>query len=64
VSGRLPGWASIYDTEPAAAANARRAFVERFADTGTLVIGNHFGTPTGQPLVHRDGSRFRLVPAG
>jgi hypothetical protein len=43
-----PGWSSIYDTDPAAA-NARLAFVERFADTGTLVKGNH---------------PFRLVPAG
>ena len=57
-----PEWSSIYDTDPAAAAATRRAFLDRFADTGTLVIGTHFGTPTGV-TVHRDGSGFRLTPA-
>ena len=46
--------------DPAA---TRQAFFERFADTGTLVIGTQFGTPTGV-YVHRDGDAFRLSPAG
>jgi glyoxylase-like metal-dependent hydrolase (beta-lactamase superfamily II) len=57
-----PEWSSVYDADPAAAAATRQAFLDRFADTGTLVIGTHFGTPTGV-LVQRDGSTFRLSPA-
>ncbi|MEO3760347.1 MBL fold metallo-hydrolase [Mycobacterium sp. B14F4] len=58
-----PEWSSVYDTDPDASAVTRRAFLERFADTGTLVIGTHFGTPTGV-TVNRDGPRFRLTPVG
>ena len=58
-----PEWSSTYDFDQQAAAVTRRAFLDRFADTGTLVIGTHFGTPTGV-LVQRDGSTFRLTPAG
>ena len=39
----------------------RRAFLEHFADTDTVVIGGLFGTPTGVH-VHRDGAAFRLSP--
>jgi glyoxylase-like metal-dependent hydrolase (beta-lactamase superfamily II) len=58
-----PDWSSLYDTDQDAAAATRRAFLERFADTDTLVIGTHFGTPSGV-LVQRDGASFRLSPAG
>jgi glyoxylase-like metal-dependent hydrolase (beta-lactamase superfamily II) len=58
-----PEWSCAYDADQEAAAVTRRAFLDRFADTGTLVIGTHFGTPTGV-LVQRDGAAFRLTPAG
>ena len=58
-----PDWSCAYDTDQAAAAITRQAFLERFADTSTMVIGTHFGTPSGCH-VHRDGSAFRLSPAG
>lgn len=58
-----PDWSSLYDTDQDAAAATRRAFLDRFADTDTLVIGTHFGTPTGVK-VHRDGAAFRLAAAG
>jgi glyoxylase-like metal-dependent hydrolase (beta-lactamase superfamily II) len=57
-----PAWSNIYDTDQAAAAATRRTFLERFADTDTLVIGTHFGTPSGV-YVRRDGDAFRLSPA-
>lgn len=57
-----PDWSAIYDADPDAAAATRAAFLERFADTPTVVIGTHFGTPTGG-RVHREGSGFRLSPA-
>jgi glyoxylase-like metal-dependent hydrolase (beta-lactamase superfamily II) len=56
-------WSNIYDTGWDAAVATRHAFLERFANTSTIVIGTHFGTPTGV-LVRRDGSAFRLSPAG
>ncbi len=58
-----PEWSSAYDWDQDAAADARHAFLGRFADTGTLVIGTHFGTPTGV-YVEREGTAFRLTPAG
>jgi glyoxylase-like metal-dependent hydrolase (beta-lactamase superfamily II) len=58
-----PDWSSIYDYDSDAAAATRHAFLDRFADTGILVIGTHFGTPTGV-TVHRDSAAFRISPAG
>jgi glyoxylase-like metal-dependent hydrolase (beta-lactamase superfamily II) len=57
-----PGWSARYDFDRDASAATRRAFLERFADTPTIVIGTHFGTPSGG-LVRRDGASFRLTPA-
>ncbi|MFE3558905.1 MBL fold metallo-hydrolase [Streptomyces sp. NPDC059193] len=48
----LPGMA---DVDAVLAAATRRAFVERYADTGTLVIGTHFPAPTAG-LVGRGGN--------
>lgn len=56
-----PEWSVAMDTDSAAAARTRRGFIERFADTRTLVLGTHFGTPTGGRIV-RDGATFRLIP--
>ncbi len=47
---------------PTKATETRRTFLERFADTSTLVLGSHFGTPTGN-YIQRDGDSFKLVPA-
>jgi len=54
-----PGWADLADSDPALADRTRRAFMERFADTPTLVIGTHFAGPTAGHLV-RDGTAYRL----
>ncbi|WTX00124.1 MBL fold metallo-hydrolase [Streptomycetaceae bacterium NBC_01309] len=56
-----PGWSAEMDTDRAAAARTRRGFVERFADSPTLVLGTHFGTPTAGRIV-RDGDTFKLIP--
>jgi len=58
-----PEWSCAYDADREAAAATRRVFLERFADSGTLVIGTHFGTPTGV-RVQREGSAFRLAQIG
>ncbi|MBM4227573.1 MAG: MBL fold metallo-hydrolase [Gammaproteobacteria bacterium] len=43
---RFPEWNFIFDHNPALAARTRRAFLERHADTGTLVLGSHFPLPS------------------
>jgi glyoxylase-like metal-dependent hydrolase (beta-lactamase superfamily II) len=57
-----PDWSAVYDLDQNASALTRQAFVERFADTSTIVIGTHFGTPSGG-LVCGDGAGFRFVPS-
>lgn len=56
-----PDWSPEMDTDPEAAARTRRAFIERFADTDVLVLGTHFGTPTGGRIV-TDGGSHKLLP--
>ena len=41
------------------AARTRCDFVQRFSDTGTLVIGTHFAEPTAG-LIVSDGGAWRL----
>ena len=41
-----PDWASRVCWDPQMAARTRRGFVERYADTATLVLGTHFAPPT------------------
>ena len=41
-----PGWGSHPDAIPDRAVQTRREFVERYGDTGVLVIGTHFSGPT------------------
>jgi len=58
-----PGWKNAVDTDPELAARTRRQFLQRYADTPTLVIGTHFSGPTAGRLV-RDGDAYRLDDAG
>jgi glyoxylase-like metal-dependent hydrolase (beta-lactamase superfamily II) len=54
-----PDWASRVDWRPDTAAATRRRFLERYAETDTLVIGTHFATPTAGRIVrHADAWRF------
>jgi len=48
-----PERSSFADSDPILASRTRRDFVDRYADTGTIVFGTHF-SPTGGTL-HRDG---------
>lgn len=54
-----PNWMS-FDTDKKQALNSRHAFLERFADTETLVIGSHFASPAAG-LLRRDNGNFKLV---
>lgn len=57
----VPGRSSFADSDPAAAARTRHAFVDRYADTPTLVLGTHFW-PTGGYL-RREGGGCVLTPS-
>ncbi len=46
-----PEWASRACHDPALAVATRRAFLERYADSGTLVLGTHFAPPTAVRIV-------------
>lgn len=54
-----PAWQNHADSDAAQAARTRLDFMERYADTPTLVIGTHFAGPTAGRLV-RDGDAYRL----
>ncbi len=54
-----PGWASNFDVDADAARVTRRAFLDRYAGKGVLVLGTHFAAPTAR-RVTRDGSAFRF----
>jgi glyoxylase-like metal-dependent hydrolase (beta-lactamase superfamily II) len=56
-----PDWgASDFDATQAQA--SRSYLIERFADSGTLIIGTHFADPVAG-RIRRAGTTFRLVPA-
>ncbi len=55
-----PDWGSSADWNGKTAEATRRAFLERHAETATLVIGTHFATPTAGRIV-KDGDAWRLA---
>jgi glyoxylase-like metal-dependent hydrolase (beta-lactamase superfamily II) len=59
---RYPEWDDNFDVDLRQAKNTRRAFCERYADTGILVLGTHFPTPSAGKIVKKDDS-FRFVLA-
>jgi glyoxylase-like metal-dependent hydrolase (beta-lactamase superfamily II) len=55
-----PEWSSSADSNKAQAIATRRAFVERYAGTPTLILGTHFATPTAGRFV-AEGTTYRFV---
>jgi hypothetical protein len=55
-----PQWSSIFCADPARAADTRRDFVERYADSGVLVLAAHFPRPG---YIVREGGGTRFTPA-
>jgi glyoxylase-like metal-dependent hydrolase (beta-lactamase superfamily II) len=55
-----PDWGSSADADAEQADRTRKAFMARYADTPTLIIGTHFAGPTAGRLV-RDGKAYRLA---
>jgi len=54
-----PEWCAVVDSDRDQALATRNAFLARYADTPTLVIGTHFAGPTAGRLV-RDGDAYRF----
>ena len=54
-----PDWVPSVDSDPTLATRTRKDFMDRYADTPTLIIGTHFAGPTAGRLF-RDGSAYRL----
>lgn len=54
-----PDWGSSADVNAEQADDTRKAFMERYVNTTTLIIGTHFAGPTAGRLV-RDGCAYRL----
>ena len=59
---RYPEWDDVFDTDGPLAKKTRRAFCERYADTGTLIFGTHFASPSVGKIVKK-GEEYRLVLA-
>lgn len=59
---RYPEWDDNFDVDLKQAKITRRAFCERYADTGTLVLGTHFASPSAGKIIKKDDS-FRFVLA-
>jgi glyoxylase-like metal-dependent hydrolase (beta-lactamase superfamily II) len=55
----VPATEARFDMDKPQAARTRSDFVQRFCDTGTLVIGSHFAEPTAGTIV-RDGAAWKL----
>lgn len=58
----FPDLASGLDRDKEAGAAGRRAFLARYADTGTIVLGSHFGAPS-VGRVTKDGAAWRFDAA-
>lgn len=57
---RYPEWDDVFDTDGPLAKKTRRAFCERYADTGTLIFGTHFASPSVGKIVKK-GEEYRLA---
>ena len=55
-----PEWTMIADVDPLLAVDTRRAFIDRYGDGETLVLGTHFG---GSSAGHLDASARTWTPA-
>ena len=60
---RYPEWDDNFDTDGPMAKKTRRAFCERYADSGVLVFGTHFALPSPGKISKKDDS-FRFSLAG
>lgn len=61
VQVREPGWSAVGCSDRALSAETRRAFLDRYCETDTLVMTGHFPSPSvGHVYRHGDGFGFRF----
>lgn len=53
-----PQWTTQVCTYPEQAVQTRQAFIEKYADTDTLILGTHFAPPTACRIIRR-GESYR-----
>ena len=58
-----PTWREIGDVDVEQARETRARLLAHLAASGALLLGTHFGAPSGGRVV-RDGAAYRFVPAG
>ncbi|MGE0747600.1 MAG: MBL fold metallo-hydrolase [Rhodospirillales bacterium] len=60
---RYPQWSTNFCTDQAAARQTRRTFLERYAETPTIVFPAHFPSPTGGTIrrAGADSYRFQFI---
>lgn len=56
----IPAWSSCFCIDPAASRATRRAFLERYADTDTLIMPAHFPAPS-VGRIRSEGETFRFI---
>ena len=57
-----PDWSTMFDTDADASHRTRRAFLEKYADSDTLVIPSHFMSPSaGRIESAKSNFRFRFT---
>lgn len=56
----MPSWNSCFCVDPAASQATRRAFLERYSDSETLIMPAHFPTPS-VGRIQSDGAAFRFA---
>ncbi len=56
----MPAWNSCFCVDPTASREMRRAFLDRHADSDTLIMPAHFPTPS-VGRIRRDGDAFRFA---
>ncbi|MDX1382747.1 MAG: MBL fold metallo-hydrolase, partial [Thermoanaerobaculia bacterium] len=54
-----PDWGCLADVDAAQANATRRSFLDRFADSGVVVIGTHWAEPVADAIEAR-GASWRL----
>ncbi len=59
----VPDARPVFDAEEAAARAARHTFLERYADSGVVVLGAHFHTPSAG-RISRAGAAYRFDGSG
>lgn len=55
-----PEHSSMFDTDPDMARHTRKAFLDRWSDASTLIIGTHFGSPTAGTLTADGDGAYTL----